>query len=138
MRSSSNSSPTPTTNVVIPSAKIIIAGGRDFDDKRQLNIAMWPWCFEDEYHMPNVEVVCGMAKGADMMGLEWAIVNWCPVKEFPANWNAHGNSAGHIRNNDMAEYADVLVAFWDGKSKGTKSMIDIALRKGLEVHVHRY
>lgn len=61
-----------------------------------------------------------------------------PVIHFPANWDKHGKSAGHIRNAEMAKYADALVAFWDGKSKGTKGMIDYATRCNLRVKVVRY
>ncbi len=112
--------------------KIIIAGGRDFDDYGRLYTVMGEY---DHYH---VELVCGMAKGADALGLEWAQLNHVDVAKFPADWDTHGKSAGYIRNSEMADYADVLVAFWDGTSKGTKHMIDLALGKGLEVHVYRY
>lgn len=55
---------------------------------------------------------------------------------FPADWDKHGRSAGPIRNAQMAEYADMLLCFFDGKSRGTKNMIDQALKKGLDVHVY--
>lgn len=58
--------------------------------------------------------------------------------EFPADWNAHGKAAGPIRNQQMAQEADVLIAFWDGKSRGTKDMIEKATRAGLDMHVYRY
>ncbi len=60
-----------------------------------------------------------------------------PIKKFPANWTAYGMSAGYKRNQQMAENADALIALWDGESKGTKHMIDIATQKGLWVHVRR-
>ena len=56
----------------------------------------------------------------------------------PADWNRLGRAAGPIRNEEMAEVSDALIAFWDGKSRGTKSMIEIARRKGLQVAVVRY
>ena len=58
-----------------------------------------------------------------------------PIKQFPADWNKYGKSAGYKRNEEMAKYADALIAFWDGKSKGTKHMIDLAKRYGLKVKV---
>jgi hypothetical protein len=79
-----------------------------------------------------------MAKGADALGEQWAIANWCPIKEFPADWDAHGKAAGYIRNEAMAKVADVLVAFWDGKSRGTTSMIKLALEYKLEMHIYKY
>ena len=57
---------------------------------------------------------------------------------YPADWERHGRAAGPIRNEEMAEVSDALIAFWDGKSRGTKSMIEIARRKGLQVAVVRY
>jgi hypothetical protein len=125
--------------------KVIIAGGRDFDNLDYMDEVMhtlFGRYNDDLGHMTclgiHLEVVCGMAAGADVLGDRWATTNWIPVKEFPAQWDKHGKAAGAIRNVEMADYADVLVAFWDGESKGTKHMIQTALTKGLEVHVYRY
>lgn len=59
----------------------------------------------------------------DKDGEYYAKCNKIPVKQFPADWDQFGKAAGHIRNKQMAEYADALVAVWDGKSPGTKNMI---------------
>lgn len=84
------------------------------------------------------EVVSGGARGADAFGEEWARDRRVPVRVFPADWNRHGRAAGPIRNREMAEYADALVAVWDGESRGTKNMIEEATKRGLKVHVYRY
>ena len=69
------------------------------------------------------EVVCGLARGADMFGGKWAVDNSIPVKTLPANWDEHGKAAGPIRNQQMAEYADALIVFiWYG-SRGSKDML---------------
>ncbi len=112
--------------------KLIIAGGRDFDDYLGLRVVMFDYDFDD------LEIVCGLARGADALGKRFADENELPLKLFPADWDQFGKAAGVIRNRAMAGYADVLVAFWDGKSRGTKNMIALALREGLEVHVFRY
>ena len=57
---------------------------------------------------------------------------------FPADWKKYGKSAGYVRNSEMAEVAESLIAFWDGKSRGTKNMIDIAKNKGLKVRIVNY
>ena len=75
--------------------------------------------------------------GSDGGGERFAHDFSLPVTRFPANWDAHGKRAGFLRNQEMAEHADALIALWDGHSRGTKSMIDIATKKGLAVHVHR-
>lgn len=81
------------------------------------------------------EVVSGAARGVDRMGETWAIINNVPVKRFPADWSRHGKRAGYVRNAEMAAYADALIAIWDGKSRGTRNMIDEATATGLKVHV---
>lgn len=55
---------------------------------------------------------------------------------MPADWEAHGRGAGPIRNKAMVKKADICLAFWDGKSRGTKSTIDYALQAGIELHVY--
>jgi hypothetical protein len=86
----------------------------------------------------DVEIVSGTAAGADTLGERYAQEKGYEVKKFPAQWDLYGKSAGYKRNQQMAEYADGLIAFWDGKSRGTKHMIDIATNKGLKVRVIRY
>jgi RES domain-containing protein len=109
--------------------RTIIAGSRDIDDMKLLESAI------AESKMDITIVVCGEARGVDWLGKEWAISRNIPVHSFPANWSLHGKSAGFIRNTEMAENADALIAVWDGESRGTKMMIDIAKKKGLKVFV---
>lgn len=78
------------------------------------------------------EVVSGTALGIDQAAIEWAHGVGIPVRKFPANWNKHGKRAGYLRNEEMADYADALIAIWDGESRGTKHMIDIAYRRKLD------
>ena len=114
--------------------RVIIAGGRDFDDFRTLSEV----CMHMLQNKENVEVVSGTANGADKLGEQFARFMGYPIKEFPANWDEFGKAAGHIRNKEMAEYGDALIAFWDGESKGTESMIDLANKNKLKVKVHKY
>jgi len=114
--------------------KTIIAGGREFNDKGFLEDKILE-LFPDT---DILEVVCGEARGADALGKAFALSIGQPVTSFPAKWDELGTRAGPLRNIEMAEYADCLIAFWDGKSRGTKHMIDRALSNGLEVHVYRY
>jgi YspA, cpYpsA-related SLOG family len=114
--------------------RYIIAGGRDFDNYSLLKKT----CDEHIVDKSNVEVVCGMARGADLLGKRWADENNVSVVKFPADWNKHGKSAGYIRNAEMGEYGTHLIAFWDGISKGTKHMINMAKKKNLQVIVVMY
>lgn len=82
------------------------------------------------------EVVSGGARGADSYGEVLAEEYLTPIKRFPAQWNKYGKRAGYVRNLEMAEYADALIAIWNGTSSGTFDMIQRAKDKGLEVYVH--
>jgi hypothetical protein len=113
--------------------RLIIAGGRDFTDQNFGSDSLFS--ILKSVNLDTVEVVCGMARGADEVGRVWAINNNIPVKEFRADWDKHGKSAGYKRNNQMAEYGTHLIAFWDGKSKGTKHMIDLARKSELFVKI---
>lgn len=84
------------------------------------------------------EVVSGGASGVDAQGEAWAHARGIPVRVFPALWREHGRSAGPIRNRAMADYADALVAIWDGASRGTADMIRAASECGLPTHVYRF
>lgn len=116
--------------------KIIIAGTRNFTDKHLLFCQM-DW-FVTKFDLRYFSVVSGTAEGADRLGEEWADQRNIDCERFPPDWNKHGKAAGPIRNAQMADAADICVVFWDGKSKGTKNMIETALSKGLLVKVIKY
>ena len=107
--------------------KVIVAGSRTITDYQKVKNAL------SAFEWEITEIVSGGANGVDKMGERWAIENKIPLRRFPAKWDLHGKSAGPIRNREMAEYADALVAIWDGKSKGTYNMIEEANRNFLYV-----
>lgn len=107
--------------------RTIIAGSREYNNFEAANsiLSRCPW--------KVTEVVCGEARGADAMGKQWAELNKIQVVSFPADWDNNGKAAGPIRNKEMAEYSDAIVVFWDGVSKGTKNMVDLAIQYGLHL-----
>lgn len=115
--------------------RVIVAGGRDFNNYAGLAASL-------DYLLKNIndeiQIVCGMARGADKLGEQYAKERGYKVIYMPADWDIDGRSAGFKRNIKMAEYADALVAFWDGKSSGTRHMIETAKSKGLDIRVKRY
>lgn len=115
--------------------KLIIAGGRDFDDYDLLKDRI-DFRLNGDY--TNLEIVSGTARGADRLGERYAKENNIPIKRFPADWDKYGKSAGYIRNEQMAKYGTMLVAFWDGESRGTKHMIDLAKKYHLPIEIVRY
>ena|SRR6266853_1197021 len=109
--------------------KVIIAGSRSITDSSAVDKAVVKSNFK------ITEVVCGTAKGVDQEGAFWAFFNNIPVKMFRPNWKAYGKGAGFLRNIEMGDYADALVAIWDGKSKGTQHMINYMNKIGKPVYV---
>lgn len=115
--------------------RVIIAGGRDFNNYELLERSMDKLLVNIT---EDIAVVCGMARGADTLGEVYAKSRGHEVHYFPADWNQFGKSAGYRRNEQMAQNADALVAFWNGESRGTKHMIDLAIRYNLKVRIIRY
>jgi len=111
--------------------RCIIAGSRTVA-KADVIEAMLQCPFTNEITV----VVSGTARGADTFGEEWARSAARQVARYPADWNRHGKSAGFIRNRQMAENADALVAVWDGQSRGTANMIKEAEQRRLRVFIH--
>ena len=116
--------------------KVIIAGGRDFNNYALLQEYVDK--FLSTYPSDSIEIVSGNARGADKLGERYAKEHNLPVKLFPANWDKYGKRAGYLRNQEMTDYANMLIAFWDRKSKGTNHMINIAKKAGLIVKVVYY
>lgn len=112
--------------------KTIIAGTRTFDDYDLAEMVL------DSIGSVITEVVCGGAKGADTIGQLWAEKNGVPCRFFFPSWNTHGKSAGMIRNIRMGDYADALVLFWDGKSSGSKHMMNYMQALKKPVTIYRY
>lgn len=110
--------------------KVIIAGTRTFQDydllRRYVDMKLSSVSMRDD-----IEIVSGCARGADTLGERYAAERGYPVKRFPADWQQYGKSAGYRRNQAMAQYADALIAFWDGQSRGTMHMIALAKEHGL-------
>lgn len=109
--------------------KTIVAGSRTILDYETVRQAIKHCGFT------ITEIVSGTAKGPDKLGEKWAAENNIPIKRFPSNWDEYGKAAGYKRNQKMAGYADALIAIWDGKSKGTLHMINLAKKAGLKVFV---
>lgn len=105
--------------------RMIVAGGRDYSNQNIVNYYINRVKDVCDSRGLNLVIVCGMATGADTLGRNYAISNGLEVLEFPANWNRYGKSAGYIRNKEMGDVADSAIVFWDGRSKGSKFMIDI-------------
>jgi hypothetical protein len=132
--------------------RVIIAGSREFNDydllSKECNKIFCELaqqgCIPVSVNESRkfLEIISGTAKGADQLGERFAREYEIPLKKMSANWDLYGKSAGYKRNEQMALYAKedngVLIAFWDGVSKGTKHMIDLANKHGLRVYVVKF
>lgn len=117
--------------------RIIIAGGRDFDDYSFLQSKCLP-IIERQMVNHDVIIMSGHAKGADLLGERFAEEHGLKLEVYPADWKAHYRSAGFRRNEQMGDIANGLIAFWNGESHGTKHMIEYARSKEVDVNVFRY
>lgn len=125
------------TDIPVVQHRVIVAGGRDFTNRKLLADTLNDYVesLPDSY---AVSLVSGMAKGADLMAWDFGRENNIEMHAFPADWETHGRGAGFIRNVQMAEFADALIAFWDGESRGTKHMIQTMNERSKPVTVIPY
>jgi hypothetical protein len=131
--------------------RCIIAGGRDFEDYTLLQEK----CIKVlTSKLPHVIIISGCASGGDKLGEVFAAYNNLEVERFPADWenldvepcvikyNKYGKPynavAGHNRNRQMAERAEALIGFWDGRSKGTGDMVMTMRKLEKPVRIIRY
>ncbi len=84
----------------------------------------------------TTEIVSGGAKGVDTSAREYALSHGIKLTEFLPEYTRFGRSAPLKRNITIIEYSDIVLAFWDGKSRGTKFVIDNCRKLGVEVRVY--
>ena len=112
--------------------RVIVTGSRTFNDYALVTEAVNR--LAKDYNI--TQIVSGCARGADKLGERYAQEKGIPLAKFPADWETLGKRAGFIRNKQMAEYSDVLIAFWDGSSRGTQHMIKLMLKAKKPVILH--
>jgi hypothetical protein len=109
--------------------KIGVVGSRSFNDYELLKRTL------DEYLGKVWVIVSGGAKGADSLGEKWARENNIKTCIYKADWAEHGKAAGMIRNVDIVKDSDLIIAFWDGLSRGTEHSINLAKKMDKEVKI---
>jgi len=132
--------------------RVIVAGGRDFNDSEYAFKSISHALSKIDRHV--LKIVEGGATGADALGRKWAEINTIPYVTFEADWSSvdkedaivrkrkdgvlYNAKAGFDRNEQMAKYSTHLIAFWDGNSRGTKGMIHLAKKEGLKMRIFKY
>lgn len=117
--------------------KLIVAGSRGFTDYELMTRVLYAMS-DLEFQDKALSIVSGMARGADALAVRFATEHKIQLHKFPANWEGLGKRAGFIRNTQMGNMADGLLAFWDGQSNGTKHMIDYMHQLKKPVHLIKY
>lgn len=121
--------------------RIIICGSRIFDNYDLLEksfLERFP--FAKEF---NTTIISGGASGADTIGETFARGCGFGLVQMLADWEYYGDSADYVRNHQMIDFCKEkrschILAMWDGVSNDAKHMIDLGLKKGLNVHVIRF
>ena len=111
--------------------KYAIVGSRTFNDYQFLKDTL------DQYDDINL-IVSGGAYGADKLAERYAKEHGIDTKIFIPEWSKYGKSAGYKRNRLIIGYSDIVIAFWDGVSKGTKHDIDIADELNIKCIIRRF
>jgi len=104
--------------------KLAIVGGRDFTDTILFNKVI-DRLLKREIFINVIEIVSGGAKGIDTLAENYALNHNIKTNIFLPDWDKYGRSAGFKRNVKIISNADITIAFWDGKSKGTKHSMNI-------------
>lgn len=117
--------------------KVVVAGGRDFTNYNLLKEKV-DNILSQKKLTHKILILSGKSIGADCLGEIYALENNLEILSYPADWDKFGKKAGVKRNAEMINDADALIAFWNGNSRGTKYMIDIATKKGKMIRIINY
>ena len=120
----------------LPTKRVVIAGCRDYTNYDEAKDYI-DFCLSDLIKENDIVIISGCASGADKIGERYAEENGFKVEQYPADWKTYGRSAGPRRNRQMAEVCDYVICFWDGKSKGTKSMIYYAKKYSRPIKIKK-
>lgn len=118
--------------------KLIIAGTRTFNDHNLMRKEVIKFINEHNINESSLEIISGGARGADRLGELYAKHKNYDLIIMSADWDTYGKAAGYRRNAKMAKYADGCIVFWDGVSRGTKHMIDLANKEELDLKIVKY
>jgi len=108
--------------------KYAVIGSRSFRDYNRIKTVL------ESFDAIDV-IVSGGASGADILSERFAEEKNIPTEIYLPDWDRYGRSAGIIRNKSIIDACDIVIAFWDGRSKGTKNSIDLATKQGKVVKI---
>ena len=115
--------------------KIAVAGSRHYTDYEEA-VEYIDRCIHNLAKDEEVIILSGGCRGADALGEQYAKKHGYDIVRFPALWNKYGRAAGIVRSKEIANTADVIICFWDGKSTGTRFLIEYANKLNKVIHIH--
>lgn len=116
--------------------RVVVAGCRNYNNYEEAKNYI-DYCISRIKSEYTLIFVSGGCKGADSLGERFANENGFLIERYEADWEKYGKGAGPLRNYKMAQTGDYFICFWDGISKGTKSMIDFAVKTGKPIKIKR-
>lgn len=114
--------------------RVAVAGCRHYEDYCEAKEYI-DFCISEIRKKYTLIIVSGGCRGADSLGERYAAENGFETEIYPADWEKYGRAAGPKRNKKIAEISDYIICFWDGKSRGTKSLLSFAEKAGKPVKI---
>lgn len=116
--------------------KIAVIGSRAFKNHEYMKIVLMARIKDIQYY-EDILIISGGAIGVDSWAEEVAKEAEVPTIIFKPDWDKYGKRAGFLRNELIINEADIVIAFWDGQSKGTKHSIDLAIKakKPIDIYI---
>lgn len=114
--------------------RIVVAGCRNYENYDEAK-AFIDFCISKIRLEYTLIFISGASSGADALGERYAKENGYKIERYPALWDKYGRAAGPIRNKEMAKNCDMVICFWDRKSRGTRNMLECAkeLNKAIKI-----
>lgn len=114
--------------------RVVVAGCRDYNNYEQAREFI-KICISKIKKENEIVFLSGDCRGADALGIRFAKEGGFRIEHYPAEWQKYGKSAGPKRNEIMAQRCDFVICFWDGKSRGTSSMISLAQKYKRQIRI---
>ena len=118
------------------SKRIVVAGCREYKNYEEAKEYI-DFCISKIREDENLIFLSGGCRGADLLGERYARENGFELEIYPANWEKYGRAAGPKRNREMVLAADYIICFWDGKSRGTKTLVEFAKRENKPLRIKK-
>lgn len=117
--------------------RIGIVGSRSITDYDIISKNFFEYLSKNNLEISDIEICSGGATGVDSLAKKLSIDYNIPIQEYLPDWKRYGRSAGIIRNGIIVDNSDIILAFYDGESKGTLSTINNARKKNKDVIIYK-